>query len=285
MEVIAENVYIEDNFPGVTLGVISTPRGLVFIDAPPSPEDSRTWRAAAMNLGAGPERVLIHLDSHPDRTIGARAMDCPVIAHEKTIQAFRGRPMAFKTQGDEIGAGWEGIASLGAVRWVLPEISFTHDLSLYWGDHPIQLQHRPGPTADSIWVVLPVEKVVFVGDLVVKQQPPFLAQAALPLWIEALNELTSPAYDGFTILSGRGGVVTAQMVTDQREVLKEIHAQLERLAARGAGPESTEDLIGHFLEAYQVSSTRLKQYEQRLRYGLHQYYVRHYRLSQRSNQS
>jgi hypothetical protein len=36
--------------------------------------------------------VLINLDAHPDRTLGVRAMDCTVIAHEKTAQAFRNRP-------------------------------------------------------------------------------------------------------------------------------------------------------------------------------------------------
>ena len=61
MEAIAKNVYIEDKYLGVTLGVISQPRGLVQIDAPPSPEDSRSWRASLMGMGNGPERVLINL--------------------------------------------------------------------------------------------------------------------------------------------------------------------------------------------------------------------------------
>ena len=100
MDAIAKNVYIEDRYLGVTLGVISQPRGLIQIDAPPSPEDGRAWRAALMGMGIGPERVLVNLDSHPDRTLGARAMDCTVIAHEKTAQAFRNRPNTFKAQGD-----------------------------------------------------------------------------------------------------------------------------------------------------------------------------------------
>ena len=98
MQEITRNVHIEDQYPGVTLGVIVTPRGLIQIDAPPSPEDARSWRAALMNLGGGMERVLINLDAHPDRTLGARAMDCTVIAHEKTAYTFRNRPGTFKAQ-------------------------------------------------------------------------------------------------------------------------------------------------------------------------------------------
>lgn len=66
MQEITKNIFIEDQFPGVTLGVIVTKRGLIQIDAPPSPEDARTWRAALMNLGGGLERVLINMDAHPE---------------------------------------------------------------------------------------------------------------------------------------------------------------------------------------------------------------------------
>ena len=50
MEAIADNVYIEDKYVGVTLGVITQPRGLIQIDAPPSPEDGRTWRASLRSV-------------------------------------------------------------------------------------------------------------------------------------------------------------------------------------------------------------------------------------------
>src|SRR5512137_766112 len=109
MQAIAKDIYIENDYPGVTLGIISLEHGLLQIDAPPSPEDARMWRAAMLNLGGGPERLLINLDAHPDRTLGARAMDCSVIAHETTAQVFRSRPNTFKAQGDETGADWERI--------------------------------------------------------------------------------------------------------------------------------------------------------------------------------
>ena len=77
MDTITKNVYIDNQYPGVTLGVIVQPRGLIQIDAPPSPEDGRSWRAALMNLGGGPDRLLVNLDAHPDRTLGVRAMGLP----------------------------------------------------------------------------------------------------------------------------------------------------------------------------------------------------------------
>jgi glyoxylase-like metal-dependent hydrolase (beta-lactamase superfamily II) len=280
MEAIAKNVYIEDRYLGVTLGVITQPRGLVLIDAPPSPEDSRSWRASLMGMGNGIERVLINLDSHPDRTLGARAMDCTVIAHEKTALAFRNRPNTFKAQGEETGANWEAIPGLGSVRWAPPEISFLETMTLHWSDSPIHLESHPGPTKGAIWVILPGEKIVFVGDGVIKGQPPFLAHSELPDWIESLD-LLQTKYKGFTVVSGRGGVVTPQVVKHQAEVLKRMLDKLEKLGRKRSSVAAVDKLAEPMLKEFKAPVARHKQYAQRLRYGLHQYYIRHYLSSSR----
>jgi glyoxylase-like metal-dependent hydrolase (beta-lactamase superfamily II) len=278
MQSIADNVYIEDHYLGVTLGVIQQARGLIQIDAPPSPEDSRSWRAALMSLSGGPERVLLILDAHPDRTLGARSMECTVISQEKTAHVFRTRPTTFKAQGTETGADWETIAGLGTVRWTSPEISFGAQMALHWDESPIILEHHPGPTAGAMWVLLRDEKVVFVGDLVAKNQPPFLAHADLPAWIEGLEKLLRPEFRGYTIVSGRGGTVSNAMVKAQADLTKKIHERLEKLARRGSSPDATEKLIDVFLTGFRSSSARHKQHSQRLRYGLRHYYARHYRM-------
>ena len=280
MESIAKNVYIEEKYLGVTLGIISEPRGLVLIDAPPSPEDSRMWRASLMGMGNGPERVLVNLDSHPDRTLGARAMDCTVIAHEKTALAFRNRPNTFKAQGDETGANWEAIPGLGSVRWAPPEISFVEQLSLHWGEMPILLESHPGPTRGAIWAILPDQKVVFVGDAVLKGQPPFLAHADLPAWIEALQHLQSE-YKGFTVVSGRNGVVTTQTVKHQADLLKRMHDKLDKIGKKRSAVAAADKLAEQMLKDFKAPATRQKQYAQRLRYGIHYYYIRHYHSSSR----
>lgn len=281
MDAIAKNVYIEERYLGVTLGVITQSRGLIQIDAPPSPEDGRAWRASLMGMGNGPERVLINLDAHPDRTLGVRAMDCTVIAHEKTAQAFRNRPTTFKAQGDETGANWEAIPGLGSVRWAPPEISFVEKITLHWSDTPIILESRPGPGTGSIWVTLPEEKVIFIGDAVLKGQPPFLANADLPEWIETLKVLQGPEYKGFTIISGRGGAVTQQNVRNQIDILTRIFDKVDKLGKKKAAVPATDKLAELILKDFRAPAARQKQYLHRLRYGLHHYYIHHYHPSSR----
>ena len=276
MDAIAKNVYIEDKYLGVTLGLITQTRGLIQIDAPPSPEDGRTWRASLMGMGNGHERILINLDAHPDRTLGVRAMDCTVIAHEKTAQAFRNRPNTFKAQGDETGANWEAIPGLGSVRWAPPEISFVEKITIHWSDTPILLESRPGPASGAIWVTLPEEKVIFIGDAVAKNQPPFLSYADLPEWIETLKILQGPEYKGYTIVSSRGGVVTQQHVRAQSDELKRIYDKIDKLGKKKPANPATDKLAEQILKDFKAPAARQKQYLQRLRYGLNHYYIRHY---------
>lgn len=279
MQEITKKIYIEDQFPGVTLGVIVAQRGLIQIDAPPSPEDARTWRASLMSLGGGLERVLVNMDAHPDRTLGARAMDCTVIAHEKTANIFRTRPSTFKAQGEETGADWESIPGLGSVRWAPPEISFSDLMTLHWDDTPVLLEHHAGPAHGSIWVNLPAENVVFIGDAVMKNQPPFLAGSNLKAWLSSLNHLMSPEFKGYTIISSRGGVVNASAVKTQYDFLKHVHDKLEKSTSKKPNPATVEKLVTSLLTWFKAPAARQKQFAQRLRYGLLHYNARQHHVT------
>jgi glyoxylase-like metal-dependent hydrolase (beta-lactamase superfamily II) len=279
MQSIANDIYIEDQFLGATLGVINLPHGQIQVDAPPSPEDCRTWRAALLNLGGGSDRLLVNLDSHPDRTLGARAMDCTIVAQEKTAHVFRTRPTTFKAQGEETGSDWESIPGLGNIRWVPPEITFSQQMTIHWGESPVILEHHPGPTSGATWVILPEPKVVFVGDAVLKNQPPFLAGADLPVWLDTLKLLLSPAYRNWLVVSGRGGVVAAEVIRTQRDYLDQVLNKFEKLANKKSTPEAVEDLVLPLLHSFKIPSSQLQKYTRRLRYGLQHYYSRHYRLT------
>lgn len=284
MQEVTKNIYIDDQFPGVTLGVIVTPRGLIQIDAPPSSEDARIWRASLMNLGGGIERVLVNMDAHPDRTLGARAMDCIVITHEKTANIFRTRPSTFKAQGEETGADWESIPGLGSVRWALPEISFSDQMALYWGNSPVLLEHHPGPSSGSIWIHLPEEKILFVGDTVMKNQPPFLAGSNLKAWLESLNELLDSTYKGYTFISSRGGVVTNAIIKNQYDFLKHVSDKLNKITTKKPNPAVVEKLVTSMLTWFKAPAARQKQFAQRLRYGLLHYNARQYHPTNQSSE-
>jgi len=84
---IKRGIYYEDTYLGVTLGALVFPR-IILIDAPLRPEDARAWRSALHSLRGGSSRLMISLDAHLDRTLGARSMECTVLSHQKNCPGF-----------------------------------------------------------------------------------------------------------------------------------------------------------------------------------------------------
>ncbi|HSF81188.1 MAG TPA: MBL fold metallo-hydrolase [Anaerolineales bacterium] len=276
MQQIKPGIYVEDAYLGVTLGAIVYSHGIVMIDSPLRPEDARTWRSALLNQRGGTSRLLVSLDAHLDRTLGARALECTILAHQKTALVFRNRPTIFKGQSTESGAEWETYDDAIGTRWAVPDITFSDRMQLHWGGPEIILEHHPTSTPGSIWVISETEQVVFVGDAVTPNQPPFLANADLPGWIDEMKLLTTK-YRNYLIISGRGGLVTQEDVREQQRYLKVILRGLERLAKRSDSPESTESLIPKLLSGLEIATDQDEQFNQRLRAGLYQYFIRHYR--------
>lgn len=276
MQIIDQGIYYETAYPGVTIGAILLPLGTILIDAPLRAEDTRSWLSLLNNLGAKPNRVLVNLDAHPDRALGARSMDCTIIAHQKTAQVFRNRPSVFKGQNAESGSEWETYDDVMGTRWAIPDITFTNSLSFHWGEKDVVIAHHAGPAPGSSWVVIPDMKIVFVGDVVLTGQPPFLTNADIPSWIETLDLLLD-SYQKYQIINGRNGVVTIQDVSTQQRHLKNVLKGLEKLAKKNAVPEQIETLIPALLGDLSFPPGLKEQYIQRYRHGLYQYYTRHYR--------
>lgn len=275
MRQIDEGIYYEDSFPGVTLGAIIYPDGIIGIDAPIRSEDARAWRSILMDHRGWKNRFLVNLDSHPDRTLGAKSMETTVITHEITAEIFQNRSTIFKGQIIETGSDWESFNEAIGMRWAIPEITFAKQLKLHWGASEVILEHHPGPTPESIWVILPGEKVVFVGDTVVPNQPPFFSDADLEIW-ETQLDLLLKAFREYTIISGRGGQVSQQDVHELRKFIRNVSRRMENLANKQASPEDTSKMVLSLLGRFKFPSLKKNQYEHRLKYGLYNYFQRTY---------
>jgi len=268
MQEIAHNVYTETTYTGPVLGAVNTAHGLLLIDAPIRPEDARSWKGTLLSLGGAVDRLMINLDAHMDRTIGARAMECTVVGHESMAGVFKNRPTTFKPQNNETGADWEQVPNLGTIRWAVPEISFNDTLNIHWGKCPMRLESRPGPCAGSIWACLPDEKVVFVGDCLTPNQPPFLGGAILDQWIAHLECLLTPEYQGYLIVSGRDGVVPPAAARNQIQYLTGIRAWLDKNRKSSDPAAQVDKKLPDLMQPFQSAGNRLIRYQQRLRAGL-----------------
>ena len=277
MQEIINRVYIETLYPGVTLGAISREHGLILVDSPFRQDDTRSWRASLLNLSGGVARILVQMDAHIDRSMGAKAMECTILSHIEAANVFQNRPASIKAQTVDAGAEWENYNGLGSIRWGTPHITFSDHMFLHWDESKVNLEYRPGIADGSIWVDLPDEKVLFLGDAVVSKQSPFLSDANLPLWIQHLNTLFTKNYQDYFLVSGRDGLVTLEDVHNQIDLLVDIQDKIKDLADNKANLEAVGKLVPDLMK--KLVNIPAKQYElneKRLSYGLQMYYAHHF---------
>ena len=276
MEKITANIYLENNYPGVMIGAVPLGDGVLLIDAPLQPEDGRNWLATLRGLKGGSDRLLVYLDAHPDRTLGGRVMESTIIAHKAVYKAFDDRTSIFKPQLPETGTAWETCSGLSGIRWMAPHIGFSEVAHLHWKDADILLKHQPGPQDGAIWVDLPQEKVLFIGDLVTVNQPPFLAEADLEAWETSLDALTDKEYNDYIKISSRDGAVTDKDIRNMKKFISGIKKHLERLARRKAPTKAIEKMVERQLDQFDFPTQFRNHYYQRLSYGIEQCYNNRY---------
>jgi len=277
MKEIVQDVLVEDGYQGVTVGAIRTDDGIVMIDTPITTKEIQSWQTTCMRAGGNPRRLLILLDDHPDRTAGAVNQRCPIIVQEKTAQILRSRPSATKMQGMETGALWERVPEITTIEWPKPEITFSESLNVNWGNDPILIESHPGPTAGSSWVFLPKQKVVFVGDSVTPDVPPFLSSAEIEPWLESLDILRGAKYKDYMIIGGRSALVTKDDLKAVQRFLKKALRAFERLSNQDADLVKVQKTALSYLDDFKARNKAEKDlFRARLSYGFSKYYINNY---------
>ena len=276
MDSISNHTYLETEYPGVVLGVVQSKRGLLLVDAPFRAEDQRTWHQDLAHLEAGSERLLVMLDPHIDRTLGIRAMETEVVGQENSVPILRNRPTAFRSQELDAGSDWEPFNLPANLRWAIPELTYSDSLNLYWDELSMVLEHHSGSHIAGTWLKVIPDSVVFIGDTVVTNQPPFLGYGDLAAWVTDLELLLSDEYRGFKIVTSRSAVVRARSIEKMRNFLEKTRNKVEAFAAH---PGETEDLLREvpgLLRGLNFNKGLTQRYHNRLAWGLEQYYKRHY---------
>jgi glyoxylase-like metal-dependent hydrolase (beta-lactamase superfamily II) len=227
MRRIASQVWVEDKYPSGEVGLIASQGEVMLIDPPLLIDDVKQWLAEVEDLGE--VRYITLIDSHPDRVLGARALDIPRIGHDLTLETIREWSDTFKGNTHPIGAESDRLKRVTGVQSAMPEITFNQELILSLGTKDIRFLHRPGPRPGSIWVLEDTTSVVFVGDAVTVDEPPYLGLSDLGLWLDALDDLRKLEGDGFIVVSAHGGRVDRDDINNMARFLRKVENRLEKL--------------------------------------------------------
>ena len=277
MQEIEPGIYYEDSYPGPTIGAILLSRGMIFIDAPLRPEDGHRWKTTLLNRSQGTiHKLAVCLDDHPDRTIGAKSLDCPILTHKDAAAGLHEPNTIYRPQFAESGSQWEKYPETSGINWMTPDITFTEKIHFHWGDDEVMIEHHPGPRPGSSWVIIPSQKVMFIGDTVVDKGPPFLSKAHLPTWIDTLDDLLKARFRDFKMISGRGGPITPDTIRELKKSLRKIYRRIDKLASRKVSADDIKDQAEKYLDDFNFLKRDREFFLQRLQHGLSQYYIRNY---------
>lgn len=270
MREIAPNVYLENKYPAIHLGLVVSNQTLLLVDSPIKLEDGRSWLIRISEFGK--PRYLVMMDHHPDRVVGARDLNICLIGHQLTSQVLAGKPDSFKGSAHPIGAETDRLKRVTGLSRSIPDLSFSSRMKIRMGKTKIELLHQPGPTMGAIWVVVPEHGVVFIGDAVMAKEPPYLGDSHISHWIASLDELRSTRFQSYTMVSSRDGVITREDINTMARFLRKVSTRLDRLADASDLEASLDNYTEELIADFPVPSARLERARLRLRVGLEDLY-------------
>lgn len=273
MKEIAENIGIEQNSLGLIGGFINGKNRVVLIDSPFKKSVHCNWRAS-LGLDENEQQCyLIVLDTNYDRLMGLKGCDCVIVAQNNAIAPIRSRSLSPKL-GDEVQQYSESVEPVVSInRLVPPEMSFEKNLRLFVDDMQIDLEHHAGANQAGVWVDIPEEKIVFVGDTVLAEQPPFLAYADLAVWEEDLKILASKRFKDYQIISSRSGLVEHEQVAEMAARITFIRELFDDLKEKEAPFDEWLASIEQIsAKTYQLDLFNNEIFYNRLHWGITTYY-------------
>ncbi len=156
---------------------------------------------------------------------------------------------------------------------LLPEIIYDNQLTLHVDNLQVDLEHHPGSNYAGTWVEIPERKVVFVGDTVVVDQPPFLAYANLEAWDDDLKLLLSKRYKDYLIVSSRSGVVSNDHINAMSKNITSIWKSFQILQENSAPIDEWYSIIPQISARFsQLDLFNSEIFYNRLHWGISTYF-------------
>jgi cyclase len=251
---IASDVFVETEYHGANVGLVVTSEGAILIDTPMLPSDARLWKEEIRLRTSQEIRYIINTDHHRAHIVGNQYFpQATVIAHEFAWKNMQSYGDSFRTRllnlyGDRIPEAAEEWRQ--HLEITLPEITFTDRTILFSGDKEIQMIPVGGHTPATTVVYFPNERLLFAGDLVVTDRPPFLSQGNTKEWLQALTYLRKLQYD--ILIPGHGEVTGKEATERMSEFLRLVRRKVRSAYRAGLSKADTARSLRYLIHQWPI---------------------------------
>ena len=268
MEEIAKNVFIDTQYTGIIPAVLRLRDGLVMVDSPLRSDDQQDWWRRVSHLSEDAKQIMVMLDVHSDRLLSNPSVKFPIVAHENALEIIHNLPSVPRIPEVKTSADSEPYDVAQNLRWAVPDMTYSHDMAIVWDDEPVIVTHQPGGHYAGSWVRYDPAKLIFVGDSVVLNQPPFLEWCDLERWIDELNWLSSESFKGYKIISGRNGLVRQKSILKMIDYLTILKEAVDELFASQEREAVMTEVVPNLLKRLNFDREMTEAYKIRLTRGL-----------------
>ncbi|MFQ5914136.1 MAG: MBL fold metallo-hydrolase [Nitrospinota bacterium] len=256
IEEVAPGVFTETAYSMANVGCIVTGDGVVLVDAPVVPSEARKWGEFVRSKGS--LRYFLCTHEHPDH-IGGHGFfsEAEMVCHESIKEKFAESKELLSGFLPRIGFEDDMDFSGYSVRE--PTLTFTDRMSLRLGGRRIGLIGAGGHTPHHAMVWLPDDHVLFSGDNVVNQWPPFCHDAVLDGWHDTLNRIYREIHPHL-IIPGHGPVCDATIALNVRDILENAKRRVRDAIVEGKTREEAIEAV-RFTDGFEMPKWFSKQGE------------------------
>jgi glyoxylase-like metal-dependent hydrolase (beta-lactamase superfamily II) len=199
--------------------------GVLVVDTFATPAAAERLLAEIRSKTRLPVRFVVNTHFHRDH-IGGNAVfakaGAAVLAHEN-VRAWARREWQTDLTPEE-RSRYAGLR--------LPDVTYRDRCSVWLGDRRVEIFHRPGHTGSDSIVAVPDARVVFAGDLVLKNCIANVSLARTDAWVATLDELLRE-YPSAVFVPGHGDVARPLDVRLFRDYLSSLRLAVARAKSEG----------------------------------------------------
>lgn len=254
MRQLSEHLYAETAYSWANVGAAVTEAGVVLLDCPVRPIDSKDWQEKVGALSPAGVRYLIATDYHGDHTTGSAFVPGVEFIAPRYVfdEAARGgndfsKKIFVETLRDEGHA--DEADAIAAAEVPLPRLCFEDVLTLHLPPLTFEIHCLGGhsPACSSVYV--PEEGVLFSGDIVINGPSPGMRDANAADWLAALDWVEGLSVE--TIVPGHGEICGMEAVRRLRDYIGGMRADMAALVEKGMdrGDAVREDVFDKYFES------------------------------------
>jgi cyclase len=267
---IVPNIFVETEYHGANVAFIVTGEGVILIDSPMLPKEAAHWRAEIKKRTDEEILYIINTDHHRAHVIGNQYFPtAAVIAHELAWKemksygdSFRSRLLnMYRDRMPEAAEVWQE-----DLKITLPEVTFSGRTVLYHGDREIHLIPVGGHTPATTVVYFPQERLLFAGDVVVTNRPPFLSQGNTKEWLEALTFLRKLEYD--ILIPGHGELTGQEATENMSDYLRKVRRKVRSAYRSGLPKADTARSLSYLVRDWPIPPFEKPKADRRFKSGL-----------------